>query len=250
MQPGFYSTNPRALTVRELLRSNGLLRLPLLLAASRFMKPLPGGWMPSLWADNRCEREQLSSRFWEATAAQRSRLEQLGFAEVALSKPRRDLTLVPSARDGGAITYLDQNRAHIGMLTYNRVQKLRAPYACLERVGCSFTAVFPGGSVSCSNRREAFDPAPSHRVFRIKSADPVVVHDRFLAVLRQRQEPPVVFQDFEALRRWSDGLQREQLEHWVARGLFVRMTDDEVAAARKKIPPPLPWERQSRGTQG
>src|ERR1051326_7729490 len=116
--PGFYKTDHRKLTLGEMVRWYGFWRLPVIYFATR-KPPRPlGFWMPALWADLECQRNELSDRFWTATARQREDFERLGFKEIGFGKIKPSANLHPSARDDGRLTYLDATRSCIGMLFY------------------------------------------------------------------------------------------------------------------------------------
>jgi hypothetical protein len=50
---------------------------------------------------------------------------------------------------------------------------------------------------------------------------------------------PRRFPDLESLKEWFDARQQEVFQERVERGLFLRMSDDDVEAARRRMPPPL-----------
>src|SRR3954465_14685595 len=116
--PGFYKTDHRKLTLREMVRWYEWWRLPVIYAATRKAPRIAGFWMPSLWADLECQRDELSDRFWKATSGQRESFEHLGFKEVGFGKVRPSLRLHPMVQDNGKITFLDAARSCIGMLFY------------------------------------------------------------------------------------------------------------------------------------
>jgi hypothetical protein len=241
--PGFYKPNPRVLSVRELIRFRGLLRFPLAFFTTRTKsKPGDGVWMPSLWADIACTRQELTERFWQITEPQRHAFEKLGFQECGLAKAKPHLNLNPHIQDNGKITYLDSSRSHIGQIVYIKIHVAPPIDRDRERVNIGITAVFAGGTVTYRNNNKHTDPVPAHEVFTVGSDDPGVIYARFLPHLVRRKEPPQVFPDDGSLHRWVDDEQMKRFERLVQRGLFIRMTDEEVAEARRKLPPPLkPW---------
>src|SRR6185295_5683565 len=84
--PGYYTTNYRALRIRELVRMHGFLRFPFVYFAFRYMQPGHPAWMPGLWADNECKKEALSERFWRITESYQQEFRRLGFNEIGFSK--------------------------------------------------------------------------------------------------------------------------------------------------------------------
>jgi len=231
--PGYYKTNYSALSIRELVRFRGLLFLPLTFILTRFKKSESAGWMPGLWAETECTKTELSERFWQATTSHRQTFEKLGFTECKVCTSKRQLD--PLYRDNGGITYLHSNRSHIGLLIYNKLHRPAPIDRDIEHIIIAFSAVFQRESVSYTNTRNRFDPLPAHAVFQIPSGDPAFIYERFTAKIRQITEIPLVFQDLDSLRGWFDSNQVEIFESRVKRGLFSRMSDDEVERARRRL---------------
>ncbi len=199
------------------------------------MPPASAGWMPTLWSDLECTKEDLSERFWKATASCRQEYQRLGFTECGSSKATRLLN--PMFGDNGSITYLDETRRHFGQVVYTLVRAPLLSAVVVERVTIVFTAVFQSGSLSYTNTKSAFDPLPKQEVVRLATPDPAFIYQRFLEHLRQRPEPPHRFSDQSSLQHWFDSNQIETFEDRVRRGLFVRMSDNEVELAQHKLPP-------------
>ncbi len=237
--PGFYSSNYRALSLRELVRMRGLLRLPLTYLITRFKTPTPAGWMPQMWADLECAEQELSPGFARATTGCRESLLNLGFDEVGFKKLKRILN--PNHRDDGGINLLDRSRCHFGQLIYNKSHAPPPIDRDREQVIVAFTAVFEEGTLSYTNNaKTAFDPVSHHAVVRIASHDVGHIYRRFVDAVQGHKEPPVGFANRQALCDWFDSNAMEVFGFRVRRRLFVRMSDQEVAAARRRMPPPLP----------
>jgi hypothetical protein len=235
---GYYKANPRALSLRGLARMRGPLALPLALLITRFKKPAPAGWMPALWKDLECRKEDLCERFWRATARHREDFATLGFFELGLKKVKDFLD--PVIRDNGGINYLHTSRAYFAQLVYNRAY-VSAPIPTeRERISIAFTAVFKQQVISYTNSRNPFDSIPRYETVRLPSKDVPSLYRRFTEHLKRRAETPDHFPDDDSVRRWFDSSQLEVFEHRVRIGLFIKMTDAEVEAARRKLPPPLP----------
>jgi hypothetical protein len=237
-EPGYYKTNPRALSLRGVARKWGLLRLPLTYLITRFKRSSPGGWMPMLWKDLECRKEDLSDQFWQATARHRQDFAALGFAELGYKKVKDFLN--PLIRDNGGINYLDGSRRYFAQLIYNKVFAPAPISAEREHIMIAFTAVFGGQLFSCTNNNSPFEAMPQHEVVRVKSDEVRIISRTFTERLASRAETPQQFADEASLRAWFDANQIAVFEYRVRTGLFVKMTDAEVEAARRKLPLRLP----------
>jgi hypothetical protein len=237
--PGYYKTNPRALSVRGLTRKWGLLAFPLTYLITRFKKASPGGWMPMLWKDLECTKQDLSDRFWQATARQRKDFTALGFTELGFKSVKKGF-LNPLIRDNGGANYLDASRRHFGQLIYNRAFYPQPISAEREIITIAFTAVVDRVVLACTNNRSPLDSLPGSEVLRVQSDAVVRIYQAFTEHLARRAEPPQHFPDDASLHSWFDDNAVEVFEYRVRTGLFIKMTDEEVAAARRKFPPPLP----------
>jgi hypothetical protein len=232
--PGYYKTNLHALTIRELVRLRGLHKLPLTYIVSRLLTRSKGGtWMPSLSSDTACLKEELSDQFWQATAFQRRAFDRLGFVECSLSKIKRHVN--PMYLDAGAITYLHTGRSHIGMLIYGRFRVPQRIDKVREHLSISFTAALEGGSLTFTNTREQFDPLPGRERVLVRSKDPAFIYEQFLAHLQRRAQTVRVFSDCNSALRWIDERSLEAFESHVARGLYAKMSEEEVEEARRSV---------------
>jgi hypothetical protein len=229
--PGFYKTNNRALRFRELLRWYGLKQGIRNYLKSYFVASVAAGWMPGLWAEMECKPEKLSEEFWQATKPHRKEFEDLGFTACHLLKPR---TLSPSIRDNGGIAYLDASRSYFGQVLFHRFYH-RATDKEINGIVIAFTAVFEGGSFSCTNAKRTFDPSDDAEVIRLNSYDVKFIHQQFLQGLQRLKKTPRQFPDLESLRQWFDARQVRVFEERVRRGLFVLMTEQEVAVAQARL---------------
>jgi len=182
-------------------------------------------------------QRDLSERFWAATARQRQDFAGLGFAELGFKKVKESLS--PLIRDSGGVNYIEASRRHFAQLLYNRTFAT-AISAERERITIAFTAVFGGVTFTCTNNRSPFDTVPRHQVVRVQSEDATYIYKLFTEHLSRRGEQPQHFPDDASLRSWFDANALEVFEYRVRTGLFIKMTEGEVAAARRKLPPPLP----------
>jgi hypothetical protein len=237
--PDYYKTSYRALSLRGVARMRGILSLPLVYLITRFKKPTPTAWMPQTWADLECGERELSERFFHATSLHRGAFKRLGFTELGFKKLKRVLN--PNHRDGGGINYLDSSRCHYGQVIYNRLHVPPPVSTDREHVVIAFTAAFREGVLSYTNKAKTpFDSVPRHTVVRLQSDDTAALYQRFVEHLKQLNEPPRCFPDLPSLQAWFDSDAMEVFEYRVRQRLFIRMSDDEAAAALRKLPPPLP----------
>jgi hypothetical protein len=239
--PGYYKSNLRGLTLRELTRWYGLWRLPWMLLISRIASAPKGGyWMPGTWDETACPREALPTQFWESTARQCEGVRQLGFSEVGYGSMMSSMVLDPTVLCQGRVTYLDTT--HTQSCSVFHVRKYLPPplKKTVDTVVVSFTAYFENGVLSCINNRKTFDTTPDHTVVCTTTDDPAIAYQRFVQALRARRDQPRIFPDFDSLRACSDAELVKQFEARVRRGLYVKMTDAEVEEARRNMPPPLP----------
>ncbi|HUJ70993.1 MAG TPA: hypothetical protein VLZ30_02035 [Verrucomicrobiae bacterium] len=232
--PGYYKTVYRAASVQELVRVGGLVRLPLTFFLSRFvMRPKGASWMPSLSTDRSCAAQELSESFWRATETQRSSFSDLGFTECLFSKVKYHLN--PMFLDTGGITYLHSNRAHIGLLIYGKLRVPRPINSIREHITISFVATFDKGCLTFSNTKEHFDPMPNTKKVLVTSDSPARIYRRFVDCLQREGRRPRVFPSGESALQWLDAASLEAFESRVQRGLFVKMSDEEVEQARGKM---------------
>jgi len=217
----------------------GVLRAPLAYLITRCKRPTATAWMPQTWADLECREQELSERFFQAISPHREAFQRLGFTELGFKKLKRVLN--PNHRDDGGINYLDNTRCHFGQLIYNRSHVPPPVSTEREQVVIAFTAVFERGTLSFTNNTKTpLGSVPHHDVVRILSCDEAVIYQRFVEHLKCYNEQPRCFPNLQSLQNWFDANATEVFEYRVRRGLFIRMSDDEVAAARRKLPPPLP----------
>jgi len=237
--PGYYKSNFRALTLREVARMQGWMRMPLAYLITRFKAPSPAGWMPQTWTELECTEAELSPRFLQAADAQRQVFRQLGFAEVGFKTIRRILN--PHHRDSGGINFLGGDGRHFGQLVYTRVHAPPPINTDREQIVVAFTAAFGKDTLSCTNNcKTVFDSVPHHAVQRLASEDPAFLYRHFVEAVQRRRAEPRRFEDLPALRQWFDSDAAAVFQHRVRRKLFIRMNDEEVAKASRRLPPPLP----------
>lgn len=203
-------------------------------AAVGLTKSIPAGWMPGLWAELECGEGELSQDFWNATAKYRQQFKSLGFTEQGFKKLK--LVLNPNSRDRGGINYLDATRRHFGQLIYSKTF-IPARGTEVVNVVIAFTAVFSNEVLSCTNNpNPTFNHIPTHKVIRVKSNDVPAIYRAFGDELMKRADHPRSFNDLESLRAWFDSNALEVLEDNVRRGIWVRMSDYEVAVAKRDLP--------------
>lgn len=234
-EPGFYKSNYRALSIRELVRWRGVLKLPLAFILTRFvMRPTGGVWMPSLSADLECTIEELPPQFLARTESQRTAIESLGFVPCFYAKLRRNI----NARmlETGSVTYLHSGGSYMGIIISGTVQTPPPVNRIKEYVHVVFTAVIDDKVESFSNATQRFDLSVEGRSTFVNSNDVGVIYQRFVHCIASRRPATRVFTGCEDLREWLDEMRLKGFEAKVKRGLFVRMTDAEVEQARLRMP--------------
>lgn len=215
------------------------MRLPLTYFHSRLLEPTPVGWMPQTWADLECTEQELPSRFFSSTAAARGSLRDLGFDIVGFKKLRKILYL--AQRDHGGINFIDKSHCHFGQILYVRIYARPPIDSYRESVVVAFTARWEKSTLSYTNEAHTgFDSVPEHEVVRVASDDVAYIYKRFVDALGKRKELPIPIASNQELYDWFDSMATVAFNHRVRRGLYVRMSDQEVDAALEKIPPPLP----------
>lgn len=235
-EPGYYKTNYRAISIRELVRLRGWMKLPFAFYWTRFGSHPPSGqWLPMLSANEECKAEDLPEKFWSATTAQRQALEELGF--VAQIHVRRNKDLDPVILDACSIQYLHAEHPYPVNLAYVRTRSPAPLNREKEIAVTAFCAIFQDGSAMvCSNGREFLDPNPKCQVLKFPILkDPRDIHTIFIAQLKEETKPLRRFSGRDELRAWSDTESQELLDRWVARGFKVRMTDEEIRHAQQRM---------------
>jgi hypothetical protein len=146
------------------------------------------------------------------------------------------LVLNPNSRDRGGINYLDRTRRHFGQLIYSKTF-IPARTAELVNVVIAFTAVLSNEVFSCTNNpNPTFNHIPTNKVIRMKSNDVAAIYRAFVDELKKRTYQPRSFNDLESLKAWFDEDAVEVFEDNVRRGIWVRMSDYEVARAKRDLP--------------
>lgn len=199
--------------------------------------------MPQLWADLECDQQALSEQFWQRTMKHREAMEKLGFVGCGFSRLKDEFNLNQLKLDNGKVIYIHRNKTHLALVLY---QKNRVPgpvYKEKEVIVAAFTAAYPAGSLSCSNARGGFEPSPDEKVVRIRTDDVSALYNIFLDAVKRRSEQPLTFSTPEQMQQLFDERLIMRFENRLKRGLFVKMTDGEIEQAKKKIPPPLPKQR-------
>lgn len=197
-------------------------------------KSIPSCWMPNLWSELVCSKEDLSQSFFQATNAAQETLLKLGFFQLGFMNLNRILN--PDFRAGGSVHFLDGSRSHYGRIIYNRFYS-PAQETEQEKVVIAFTAAFSTETVTCTNDMFAFDVLPNQKVFRFQCNDATLLYQHFLEQLKRRSEQPRSFLDPLSLQAWFDSQALETFASRVRRGIWVRMSDYEVTVAQRKLPP-------------
>lgn len=238
------------------------MQLPHRWVEARRKTPSAGVWMPGLWADLECRKEELPAHFWQATARQRNFFQTMGFVEYGFGRFKPGTSLNPVVRETCRIIYLDNSYSQIaGLLchklripakigkdttvrmrrgTVATIQGPRFSEAEITQVIVWLTSVFEKSTFSCTNNRNSFNPLPGDKVVWVFSDDTAAIYAGFRNNLPRWRGSPRVFSDQSSLRAWFDASQIKAFEARVRRRLFVKMTDEEIEEARGRMPPENP----------
>jgi hypothetical protein len=145
-----------------------------------------------------------------------------------------------SVRDNGGVNYLDASRRHLGQLIYNRVFYPPPISAERENISIAFSAALGSSLLACTNNMTSFDSIPRNEIVRVQSDDAKRIYEVFRERLALRSEQPQHFPQDASIHAWFDDNVLEVFEYRVRTGLFIKMTDGEVEAASRKLPPPIP----------
>jgi hypothetical protein len=112
-----------------------------------------------------------------------------------------------------------------------------------ERLVLAFLSRFDDGTIlATTDKKPDFRTLPKYIVQRFPGAGA-----RRLWELHQKKQAalsvsasPLTFANFEQTASFDDETSRASYEDKIRRGIWVEMTDAEVAALRAKLPPPLP----------
>jgi hypothetical protein len=238
---GFFKVSAKAISAKELIRRFGIWRFPVLFLVARFARvPSVIHWMPQLWADLECDQQMLPEEFWPKTARHREAVEKMGFVPFGYSRLKDEFNINPSRVDNGKISYLHKNNSHVAAILYHKSRVPTAVNKGKEAIAVTFTAAFSSGSLSVTNSLSGFETDSDQEVVRIYTDDACALYDKFLNSLKRRPEQPMVFSGPKELQQLGDERQIKRFEARVRSGVLVKMTDEEIAQARRKIPPPLP----------
>jgi hypothetical protein len=122
-------------------------------------------------------------------------------------------------------------------------QILFVSYKARERFALAFVSRFSDGTIlATTDTKPNFRPLPNYIVQRFPGAGA-----RRLWELHQKKQAalstsaaPLTFANFEQTAAFADEASRASFEDRIRRGIWVEMTEAEVAALRAKLPPPLP----------
>ena len=207
-------------------------------STQRFLNSIPSAWMPGIWAELECQKQDFSAAFFKTTDAIRNQFISLGFKEAGFKIHKRVLN--PNFRDSGSITFIDDSRSQIGQLIYNKSVLSSPQNLEHETIVISFTTVSANARFSCANNpKTPFKPLPHHEVVRVESNDITFIYQNFVEHLQKRHEKLQLFPDEQSIQIQFDQNAREVFEAQVRQGWFIKMSDYEVAVAQRKLPPAL-----------
>lgn len=96
--------------------------------------------------------------------------------------------------------------------------------------------MFANVSVSCTNNpNPSLNNIPTSKVIRVKSNDVAAIYQAFVDEVKKRPEQPRCFEALNSLKAWFDSNAIEIFEDNVRRGIWVRMSEYEVAIAKRNL---------------
>jgi hypothetical protein len=232
----YYKTDSRRISFREywhLSRKRGFLIAWLNKILGRRLNLTTGIPEPQPFRDKIVERESLSPLMLERFDQARADFQRLGFNEFWLFRSPISLT-------GGiscALLALHPAKTTTGKVIY-------AAFRTREQQVVTFQSELSDGTIlSTTNKRRDFDPPPDAIVERYIGESAAGLWERHQKKLEtlQPHNPPVRLADFSQLAAFEDKLIQRSFDDKIRRGIWVEMTDAEVAALRaKRLPPPIP----------
>jgi len=161
-------------------------------------------------------------------------LQEVGFDQFWFYATKNSLT----RGFGYGVQALHPSLTTIGKVVY-------VSYKTRERLALAlFSDLSDGTILGTTNKKEDFNDPPRRIIKRKPGANAWELWDLHQKRLTQlnRNNPPKIIADFDQVAAFEDKNLHDAHEDKVRRGIWVEMSDAEVAALRsKRLPPPIPF---------
>jgi hypothetical protein len=232
----YYKTNSRKISFREywhISRGTGFLIAWFNKAFGIPMNFIAGIPEPQAFRDKIIERNLVPPTIFEKLNSGVLDLQQIEFDEFLFYTLKNSLTT--------GLGYGVQ-ALHPSHKTMSKV--LYVSYKNRERSVLAFLSELNDGTIlGTTNKKQDFNTPPKHIIQRRLGASARELwelHQKKLAEMN-RSNPPKIFANFDQVAAFEDKFLRMSYDDKIRRGIWVEMTDAEVAASRsKRIPPPIP----------
>ena len=188
---------------------------------------------PQPFRDRLIETDRMPRTIFEKLNLGVQDLQQLGFNQFWFYTSKNSLT----SGFGYAVQALHSSHEVVGKIIYVSV-KTR------ESLVLAFLSELNDGILlATTNRKHDFNSPPKHVIQRKLGANASQLWELHQEQLAEcgLKNPPEVFADFDQLAAFEDKNSRRLYEDKIKRGIWVEMTDSEVADLRsKQLPPPIP----------
>ena len=233
MEPRYYRMDNRALSVAEAFRfkPGPLGIVAFLMARAGLARSKNIAWMPPRLREIASPREELSSGALAQLDPILDDLRSIGFRVASYVTVRRGHA--PGRIDDGGCWLLHDSGESVAFVVYYLTKNPLPERPPVE--GSTIAIVRPlrdGRAVAATNEGRTYDPLPG----TIKTVIPGATPARLAASIdayraKHPEDAPMSIRTVDELATIADDRSARQLDLWVRRGLYVEMTDAEVAAA-------------------
>ena len=231
----YYKTDSRKISFREywhISRGGGFLIAWLKKILGRRMNLITGIPEPQPFREKIVARDSLPPLMMERFDRATEDLRRLGFDQFWLFGAKDSLT-------GGisrGLVALHPSQTTIAKVLYALHRTREVQVTVFE------SELADGTILGTTNKKRDYNPLPGIVVERHVGERPSGLWERHQKKLQALQtgNPPVMFPGLEQVAAFEDKLVRKVYDDKIRRGIWVEMTEAEVAALRaKRMPPPL-----------
>jgi hypothetical protein len=187
---------------------------------------------PTTFADRIAQKHELPPHLVAKLDAGAADFVKLGFGNICYYDAKNKLAPGETA----AVNLLHESgEATVSMVAVKLPSR--------ERMVMSLASLLEDGKVMVTtNRPSEFDDPPGFKIERIIASPASHLWQRHAQRLAKSKvsNPPRKFSAVDAYEEFFEVLIKNIFEHYVERGLWVEMTHDEIAAARKRLSPQHP----------